>query len=44
MSDVDARVPQADWHDRLRQEGFKVVITYGAHETIEAIKAYLDQA
>ena len=35
---------QVDWHDRLRQEGFKVVVTYGAHETIEAIKAYLDQA
>jgi hypothetical protein len=33
---------QSDWHDRLRQEGYKVVVTKGANETIAAIKEYLD--
>ncbi len=33
---------QSDWHDRLRQEGYKVVIARGANEAIAAIKTYLD--
>lgn len=33
---------QQDWHDRLRAEGFKVVVAEGANEAIAEIKAYLD--
>ena len=33
---------QQDWHFRLKQEGFMVVVAKGANEAIAAIKAYLD--
>jgi|SRR5579862_1903763 len=33
---------QAQWHDRLRAEGYKVVVARGANEAIQEIKNYLD--
>jgi len=33
---------QKAWHQHLREEGFKVMVTRGANETIAAIKEYLD--
>jgi hypothetical protein len=33
---------QVDWIAELEQQGYKVVIAYGAKEAIDAIKEYLD--
>jgi len=33
---------QKEWHDRLRSEGYFVVVAKGAAEMIAAIKEYLD--
>jgi len=34
---------QQDWHFRLKQEGYMIVVAKGAREAIAAIKEYLDQ-
>ena len=33
---------QSDWHERLREEGYRVVVAKGRYEAIAAIKEYLD--
>lgn len=33
---------QQEWHDRLRAEGYQVIVAEGASEAIAAIKSYLD--
>jgi hypothetical protein len=33
---------QQDWHFRLRQEGYMIVVAKGSREAISAIKDYLD--